>query len=101
MLLKEKFVSTTELQRNLTNTIEKAKKEDILIMKNNKPEVAMIPISWYEEFLEFKKLKEIKIWEKSLKTEQLSEEAESELLKLMDEDEVSHEEVFSNNNIEV
>jgi len=61
----------------------------------------MIPISWYEEFLEFKKLKEIKIWEKSLKTEQLSEEAESELLKLMDEDEVSHEEVFSNNNIEV
>ena len=59
MILKDKFISTTELQRNLTSALERAKREDILIMKNNKPEVAMIPISWYEEILELRRLKEI------------------------------------------
>jgi PHD/YefM family antitoxin component YafN of YafNO toxin-antitoxin module len=53
MLLQDRFVSTTELQQSVSKTIDKAKTEDIIIIRNNKIEAAIIGINKYNEFLEY------------------------------------------------
>ncbi|MHB8065178.1 MAG: type II toxin-antitoxin system Phd/YefM family antitoxin, partial [Ruminiclostridium sp.] len=51
MIIQDRFVSTSELQQNVAKTIEKAKKEDIIIIRNNKLEAAIISIDKYNQFL--------------------------------------------------
>lgn len=53
MLIQDRFISTSELQQNVAKTIDKAKKEDVIIIRNNKLEVAIISIDKYNQFLEY------------------------------------------------
>lgn len=62
MLIKENFISATELQQNISKTIDKVKSEDVVIIRNNKLEAVIISIDKYNEFLkllEWKKNVEI------------------------------------------
>jgi len=59
MLIQDRFVSTSELQQNVAKTIEKAKKEDIIIIRNNRLEAAIISIDKYNQFLEYMEWKKI------------------------------------------
>jgi PHD/YefM family antitoxin component YafN of YafNO toxin-antitoxin module len=47
MLIQDRFISTSELQQNVAKTIDKAKKEDVIIIRNNKLEAAIISIDKY------------------------------------------------------
>ena len=59
MIIQDRFVSTSELQQNVAKTIEKAKKEDVIIIRNNKLEAAIISIDKYNQFLEYMEWKKI------------------------------------------
>ena len=59
MPFQDNFISTSELQQNIAKTIDKAKKEDIIIIRNNKLEAAIIGIDKYNQFLEFLEWKKI------------------------------------------
>lgn len=53
MLIQDRFISTSELQQNVAKTIDKAKKEDVIVIRNNKLEAAIISIDKYNQFLEY------------------------------------------------
>lgn len=53
MLIQDRFISTSELQQNVARTIDKAKTEDVIIIRNNKLEAAIISIDKYNQFLEY------------------------------------------------
>lgn len=59
MLIQDRFISISELQQNVAKTIDKAKKEDIIIIRNNKLEAAIISIDKYNQFLEYMEWKKI------------------------------------------
>ncbi|GAB1475638.1 hypothetical protein MASR2M70_04700 [Bacillota bacterium] len=59
MLIQDRFVSTSELQQNVAKTIDKAKEEDVIIIRNNKLEAAIISIEKYNQFLEYIEWKKI------------------------------------------
>lgn len=59
MLLQHRFISTSELQQNVAKTIDKAKKEDVIIIRNNKLEAAIISIDKYNQFLEYMEWKKV------------------------------------------
>ncbi len=59
MLIQDRFISTSELQQNVAKTIDKAKKEDIIIIRNNKLEAAIISIEKYNQLLEYIEWKKI------------------------------------------
>ncbi len=58
-MLQDKFISTSELQQNVSKTIDRAKVEDIIIIRNNKLEAAIISIEKYDEFLNYLEWKKI------------------------------------------
>lgn len=59
MLIQDRFISTSELQQNVAKTIDKAKKEDIIIIRNNKLEAAIISIEKYNQFLQYLEWKRV------------------------------------------
>jgi PHD/YefM family antitoxin component YafN of YafNO toxin-antitoxin module len=59
MLIQDRFVSTSELQQNVAKTIDKAKKDDVIIIRNNKLEAAIISIDKYNKFLEYMEWKKV------------------------------------------
>ncbi|MGI6085641.1 MAG: type II toxin-antitoxin system Phd/YefM family antitoxin [Acetivibrionales bacterium] len=59
MLIQDRFISTSELQQNVAKTIDKAKKEDIIVIRNNKLEAAIISIDKYNQFLEYMEWKKL------------------------------------------
>ncbi len=59
MLIQDKFISTSELQQNVSKTIDRAKLDDIIIIRNNKLEAAIISIEKYNQFLEYMEWKKI------------------------------------------
>ena len=59
MLIQDRFISTSELQQNVAKTIDKAKKEDVIIIRNNKLEAAIISIDKYNQFLEYMEWKKV------------------------------------------
>lgn len=59
MLIQDRFISTSELQQNVAKTIDKAKKDDVIIIRNNKLEAAIISIDKYNQFLEYMEWKKI------------------------------------------
>jgi PHD/YefM family antitoxin component YafN of YafNO toxin-antitoxin module len=59
MLIQDRFISTSELQQNVAKTIDKAKKEDVIIIRNNKLEAAIISIDKYNQFLEYMEWRKI------------------------------------------
>lgn len=59
MFIQDKFISTTELQQNVSKTIDRAKVDDIVIIRNNKLEAAIIGIDKYNQFLEYLEWKKI------------------------------------------
>lgn len=59
MLIQDKFISSTELQQNVSKTIDKAKFSDVIIIRNNKLEAAIISIDKYNHFLEYMEWKKI------------------------------------------
>ncbi|MBN4074618.1 type II toxin-antitoxin system Phd/YefM family antitoxin [bacterium AH-315-E09] len=59
MLNKDNFISTTFLQQNVSKTIDKVKNEDIIVIRNNKLEAAIISIEKYNKLLE------VMEWEKT------------------------------------
>ena len=52
MLNKDNFISTTFLQQNISKTIDKVKSEDIIVIRNNRLEAAIISIEKYNKLLE-------------------------------------------------
>ncbi|MGV8146475.1 MAG: type II toxin-antitoxin system Phd/YefM family antitoxin [Alkaliphilus sp.] len=52
MLNKDNFISTTFLQQNVSKTIDKVKNEDIIVIRNNRLEAAIISIEKYNKLLE-------------------------------------------------
>lgn len=59
MLIQDRFISTSELQQNVAKTIDKAKKDDVIIIRNNKLEAAIISIDKYNLFLEYMEWRKI------------------------------------------
>jgi PHD/YefM family antitoxin component YafN of YafNO toxin-antitoxin module len=59
MLIQDRFISTSELQQNVSKTIDKSKHEDIIIIRNNKLEAAIIGIDRYNQFLEYLEWKKL------------------------------------------
>lgn len=59
MLIQNKFISTSELQQNVSKTIDKSKHQDIIVIRNNKLEAAIINIDRYNQFLEYLEWKKI------------------------------------------
>jgi PHD/YefM family antitoxin component YafN of YafNO toxin-antitoxin module len=59
MLIQDRFISTSELQQNVAKTIDKAKKEDVIIIRNNKLEAAIISIDKYNQLLEYLEWKKV------------------------------------------
>jgi PHD/YefM family antitoxin component YafN of YafNO toxin-antitoxin module len=59
MLIQDKFISTSELQQNVSKTIDKSKHQDIIIIRNNKLEAAIISIDRYNQYLEYLEWKKI------------------------------------------
>lgn len=53
MLIQDRFISTSELQQNVAKTIDKAKKDDVIIIRNNKLEAAIISIDKYNKLMEY------------------------------------------------
>lgn len=83
MPFQDHFISTSELQQNIAKTIEKAKREDIIIIRNNKLEAAIIGIDKYNQFLEYLEWKKISDALDNMPVEQLSKaEAEKDMIKL-------------------
>ncbi len=74
MLIQDRFISTSELQQNVAKTIDKAKKEDIIIIRNNKLEAAIISIEKYNQFLEYIEWKKISDALDNMPIEYVSEE---------------------------
>lgn len=83
MLLQEKFISTSELQQNVSKTIDKAKHEDVIIIRNNKLEAAIISIEKYNQFLEYLEWKKLSDALNELPAEYVSMEEGSEAMKLL------------------
>lgn len=82
MLIQDRFVSTTELQQNVARTIDKAKNEDIIVIRNNKLEAAIISIEKYnqlQEYLEWKKLSQAL---ENMETEEISKEKSQSLMNM-------------------
>lgn len=98
MLIKENFISTTELQQNVSKTIDKVKKEDIVIIRNNKLEAVIISIEKYNEMLQLLE------WKKNLEildkypVEELGEEEMRRISKKVSDS--KKEELFSMEDIE-
>ena len=77
MLIQDNFISTSELQQNVSKTIDRAKQDDIIIIRNNKLEAAIISIEKYNQFLEYIEWKKISDALDNAPLEQVShEEAE-------------------------
>ncbi|MCD5414541.1 MAG: type II toxin-antitoxin system Phd/YefM family antitoxin [Clostridiales bacterium] len=52
MLNKDNFISTTFLQQNVSKTIDKVENEDVIVIRNNRLEAAIISIEKYNKLLE-------------------------------------------------
>ena len=59
MIIKDNFISASELQQNVSKTIDRAKQDDIIVIRNNKLEAAIISIEKYNYFLEYMEWKKI------------------------------------------
>ena len=59
MIIQENFISASELQQNVSKTIDRAKQDDIIVIRNNKLEAAIISIEKYNNFLEYLEWKKI------------------------------------------
>jgi prevent-host-death family protein len=73
MLIQDRFISTSELQQNVAKTIDKAKKDDVIIVRNNKLEVAIISIDKYNQFLKYLEWRKLSEALDNLSTENVSE----------------------------
>lgn len=83
MLMQDKFISTSELQQNVARTIDKAKHEDIIIIRNNKLEAAIISIEKYNQFLEYMEWKKISDALDNIPAEQLSRDEAIKIMHLL------------------
>lgn len=81
MLIQDRFISTSELQQNVAKTIDKAKKDDVIIIRNNKLEAAIISIEKYNQLLEYLEWKKVSDALDNLPLEHVSN---SEVLQAMD-----------------
>ncbi len=84
MLLQNKFISTSELQQNVSKTIDKAKVNDVIVIRNNKLEAAIISIEKYNEFLEYVEWKNLSEKLDNILTEYVSEIEANEVMQLME-----------------
>jgi PHD/YefM family antitoxin component YafN of YafNO toxin-antitoxin module len=74
MLIQDNFISTSELQQNVSKTIDRAKQDDIIVIRNNKLEAAIISIEKYNCFLEYVEWKKISEALDNMPIEQVSPE---------------------------
>jgi PHD/YefM family antitoxin component YafN of YafNO toxin-antitoxin module len=74
MFIQDRFISTSELQQNVARTIDKAKKEDVIIIRNNKLEAAIISIDKYNQFMEYLEWKKLSNALNKLPIETVNEE---------------------------
>lgn len=78
MINQDRFISSSELQQNVSKTIDKAKVDDIIIIRNNKLEAAMISIDKYNQFLEYLQWKKLSDTLDNLPEEFLSDKENKE-----------------------
>lgn len=83
MLIQDRFISTTELQQNVAKTIDKAKKDDIIIIRNNKLEAAIISIDKYNQYLEYVEWKKLSDALDNLPTEYVSDKDTLNYMKIL------------------
>ncbi len=83
MLIQDRFISTSELQQNVAKTIDKAKKEDVIIIRNNKLEAAIISIDKYNQFLEYVEWKKVSDALDALPLEDVSDNEISHVMKIL------------------
>lgn len=77
MIIQDNFISASELQQNVSKTIDRAKQDDIIVIRNNKLEAAIISIEKYNYFLEYLEWRKISEALDNAPIEQVSpEEAE-------------------------
>jgi len=83
MLIQDRFISSSELQQNVSKTIDKAKMDDVIIIRNNKLEAAIISIEKYNQFLEYMEWKKISDALDNVPVEQVSQDEESKAIQLL------------------
>jgi PHD/YefM family antitoxin component YafN of YafNO toxin-antitoxin module len=98
MLNQERFISSSELQQNVSKTIDKVKQDDIIIIRNNRLEAAMISIDKYNQFLEYLEWKKLSDALDALPEEYVTESEAQELTVIHER--ASNEESYSIEDIE-
>ncbi|WP_028309258.1 type II toxin-antitoxin system Phd/YefM family antitoxin [Desulfitibacter alkalitolerans] len=83
MFTQDKFISTSELQQNVSKTIDKVKNQDVIIIRNNKLEAAIISIEKYNQFLDYLQWKNISDALDKLPTENISNKEADKAIALL------------------
>jgi PHD/YefM family antitoxin component YafN of YafNO toxin-antitoxin module len=84
LLIQDNFISSTELQQNVSKTIDKAKSSDVIIIRNNKLEAAIISIDKYNHFLEYMEWKKISDSLDTAPIEHVSDDEAARVKQLLD-----------------
>lgn len=84
MLAQDKFISASELQQNLAKTIDKAKNDDVIIIRNNKLEAAIISIEKYNQLQQYLEWKQLSSALDSLPIESIDDDEAKRIRKILD-----------------